>query len=133
MRTIGIFRLLGCVISLCLLGCNTEMASVKPLATEVTASNTPNILLIVSDDMGYTDIAPFGGEIATPNIDALAQNGISLTNFYASLSCSPTRAMLLSGMDNHLVRVGDGFHMLGHAKNFLQNYQSSFGFAFGLD
>jgi arylsulfatase A-like enzyme len=66
----------------------------------------PNILLIVADDLGYADIGPYGGEIPTPNIDALAQGGVMFTDFYANSTCAATRAMLMTGMDNHLVGVG---------------------------
>ena len=69
-------------------------------------SAAPNILLIVADDMGYSDIGAFGGEIDTPNIDALARAGVTFTNFHTSSSCAPTRAMLLSGVDNHLAGYG---------------------------
>lgn len=61
----------------------------------------PNIILIVADDLGYTDLGCFGGEIRTPNIDALAKEGIRSTAFYTLSTCSPTRAMLLTGVDNH--------------------------------
>ncbi|MBN8441503.1 MAG: arylsulfatase [Thauera sp.] len=67
----------------------------------------PNILLIVADDLGYTDLGSFGAEIATPNLDKLASTGAKMTSFYASPFCSPTRAMLMSGSDNHLVGFGD--------------------------
>ena len=66
----------------------------------------PNILLIVADDLGLNDIGHFGSEIHTPNIDSLARDGIVFTNFYASITCSPTRSMLLSGIDNHLAGLG---------------------------
>ena len=66
----------------------------------------PNILLIVADDLGYSDIGVFGGEIDTPNLDALAGNGVQLTHFHVATNCSPTRAMLMTGMDNHLVGLG---------------------------
>lgn len=66
----------------------------------------PNILLIVVDDMGSSDIGPYGGEIATPNLDSLADEGVTFTNFHTSASCSPTRSMLLSGVDNHLNGFG---------------------------
>ena len=65
----------------------------------------PNILLIVADDMGYTDVGFFGAEIATPNLDELALGGLRFTNFHAGSSCSPTRAMLMSGMTNREVGV----------------------------
>ena len=70
------------------------------------ADTRPNILLIVVDDMGYSDIAPFGGEIDTPNLDALAKSGMLFTDFHTSAACSPTRSMLFSGTDNHLAGVG---------------------------
>ncbi len=73
------------------------------LATE----SRPNILLILADDLGFTDIGAYGSEIATPNIDRLAGGGVRMRNFYASPFCSPTRAMLMSGSDNHLVGFGD--------------------------
>jgi arylsulfatase len=66
----------------------------------------PNILLIVADDLGYSDIGSFGGEIATPTLDHLANEGLQLTNFHVLPSCSPTRSVLLSGMDNHRAGLG---------------------------
>lgn len=71
------------------------------------ASDRPNFLVIVADDMGYSDMGTFGGEIHTPNLDALANQGVRYTNFYVAPTCSPTRAMLLSGMDNHLSGMGN--------------------------
>lgn len=71
------------------------------------AAAKPNILLILADDLGYTDLGAYGGEIATPNLDRLARGGATLTSFYASPFCSPTRAMLMSGTDNHLAGFGD--------------------------
>ena len=73
------------------------------------ASQTPNILLIVVDDMGFTDIGAFGSEIRTPNLDRLAFDGVRLTNFHASAQCAPTRSMLMSGSDNHKAGVGSMF------------------------
>jgi len=70
------------------------------------AETRPNILLIVVDDMGYSDIAPFGGEIETPNLDALANSGMRFTDFHTAPSCSPTRSMMFSGTDNHIAGVG---------------------------
>ena len=66
----------------------------------------PNILLIMADDLGYSDIAPFGGEISTPNLDALAVGGIKMSNLYAAAACSPTRTMLLGGADSHRGGMG---------------------------
>ena len=70
------------------------------------ANRKPNILLIVADDLGYSDIGCFGGEIATPTLDNLAKEGVRLTNFHVLPTCSPSRSVLLSGMDNHLAGMG---------------------------
>jgi arylsulfatase A-like enzyme len=69
-------------------------------------SQKPNILLIVADDMGYSDIGPFGGEIATPTLDKLADQSVMLTNFHVLPTCSPSRSVLLSGTDNHIAGLG---------------------------
>ena len=66
----------------------------------------PNILLIVVDDLGLNDLSLFGSEIETPNIDALAREGVMLADFNAGPNCSPTRAMLMTGVDNHVVGLG---------------------------
>ena len=66
----------------------------------------PNILLIVADDLGYTDLGSFGSEISTPNINYLSKNGVTFTNFHTSPLCAPTRAMLLSGVSNHIAGIG---------------------------
>jgi len=71
------------------------------------AAQKPNILLVVADDLGWTDIGSYGGEIDTPNLDALAEQGIKFTDFHVSVSCSPTRSMLLSGNDNHVAGLGN--------------------------
>jgi arylsulfatase len=73
----------------------------------VAQGSPPNVLLIVADDMGYSDIGPFGGEIATPTLDTLAQEGLRLANFHVLGKCSPSRSVLLSGMDNHRAGLGE--------------------------
>ncbi len=67
----------------------------------------PNLLLIVADDMGFSDAACFGGEIRTPHLDALAARGLRGTDFHTAPSCSPTRSMMLTGTDNHIVGIGN--------------------------
>lgn len=66
----------------------------------------PNFLVIVADDLGFSDLGAFGGEIATPNLDALAHAGVRFTDFHTASACSPTRAMLLSGTDHHVAGIG---------------------------
>jgi len=80
----------------------------KKAEAQIAKSNPqkPNILLIVADDMGYTDIGPFGAEIATPTLDELAEEGVLLTNFHVLPTCSPSRSVLLLGVDNHLAGLG---------------------------
>jgi arylsulfatase A-like enzyme len=69
------------------------------------ASKRPNFLIIVADDLGFSDVGAFGGEIRTPNIDSLARDGLRFTDFHAAAACSPTRSMLLSGTDNRKCRL----------------------------
>lgn len=79
------------------------MASCRSLSS---SEERPNILLIVADDLGYGDVGCFGGDIETPNIDALATRGIRFSRFHTAPMCAPTRAMLLSGNDNHIAGIG---------------------------
>jgi arylsulfatase A-like enzyme len=100
--TLGMFVLP--VLALALAGCGSEPES---RGESVSAERTrPNILLIVADDLGYSDIGSFGGEIATPALDLLAEEGLQLTNFHVLPTCSPSRSVLLSGMDNHRAGLG---------------------------
>lgn len=77
------------------------------LAPAGAAAPRPNIVLIMADDMGYSDIGCYGGEIGTPNIDRLATEGIRFTQFYNMPRCSPTRAALLTGLYNHEAGLGE--------------------------
>ena len=65
------------------------------------SAERPNVVLILADDLGYTDISPFGSEINTPNIAQLAAEGLSFTNYHTAQNCGPARAMLLTGVDSH--------------------------------
>ena len=75
--------------------------------TSGRADSRPNVLLIVVDDVAFNDLSLFGSEIRTPNIDALAREGVFLTNFHVAPNCSPTRAMLFSGTDSHNAGLGN--------------------------
>ena len=83
---------LAAFLPLLLTACGTEQEA-----------RQPNIVLIVADDLGYSDIGSFGGEIRTPNLDSLAAHGLRLTNFHTAPTCGPTRAMLMTGIDPHPV------------------------------
>lgn len=75
-------------------------------STFVSAAKRPNILLIMSDDMGYSDLGCYGSGIETPNLDQLAQDGVRFTQFYNMARCCPTRASLLTGLYPHQAGVG---------------------------
>lgn len=66
----------------------------------------PNVIVILADDMGYSDLGCFGGEISTPNIDRIGREGIRFTQFYNTARCSPSRASLLTGRHPHEVGIG---------------------------
>lgn len=76
------------------------------IAFSDVSRNRPNIILILADDLGWSDIGCYGGEIRTPNIDSLAANGLRFTQFYNSARCCPTRASLLTGLYPHKAGVG---------------------------
>jgi len=80
-------------------------SSVK--AQQVNESKRPNIVLIMADDLGYSDIGCYGGEIETPNLDKLAKNGLRFSQFYNTSRCCPTRASLLTGLYSHQAGMGD--------------------------
>lgn len=75
-------------------------------ANQQEEQTQPNILLIVADDFGYTDLSAFGGDIETPNLDELIENGLTFSQFHTAPFCAVTRAMLLSGNDNHIAGMG---------------------------
>lgn len=102
-------------------GCSTTADSSPSLAK--APERRPNFLLIVADDLGYTDVGAYGGEIATPNLDRLARNGALMTSFYTSPFCSPTRAMLMSGTDNHVAGFGDMAELITDAQRGKPGYE----------
>jgi arylsulfatase len=83
-----------------------SLLALAACASPTPPDSRPNILLIVADDLGYGDLGAYGSDIRTPNIDALAREGILFTQFHTSPLCAPTRAMLLSGNNNHVAGVG---------------------------
>ena len=94
-------RLLAGILGLAL------VPSAPVLAAGGASPRRPNIVIILGDDLGYADMGSFGSEIRTPNLDALAANGTRFTSFYTHASCSPTRSMLLSGVDTHVNGLGN--------------------------
>ena len=84
-------------VTVCLLGCNTLPAAEQ---------SRPNIILILADDLGYSDLGCYGGEIETPNLDALAEGGLRFSQFYNGARCCPTRASLMTGLYPHAAGMG---------------------------
>jgi arylsulfatase len=83
-------------------------------AQETAPAKRPNIVLIMSDDMGYSDLGCYGGEHATPNLDALAAAGVRFTQFYNTARCCSTRASLLTGLYPHQAGIGHMMQDRGH-------------------
>lgn len=92
------------LLSLSISACNNEDS--KQSRTVAETPKQPNILFIMADDLGYSDLGAFGGEIHTPNIDALTKEGRILTDYHTAPTCSPTRSQLISGTDHHLAGIG---------------------------
>jgi arylsulfatase len=82
--------------------------------TVQAADERPNIVLLVADDVGFSDFSRFGGEAVTPMMDNFSQMGMTLTNFHVLPTCSPSRSAFLTGVDNHLNGMGT---MQGQLKN----------------
>src|SRR5262245_842755 len=91
-----------CALAACLL------AGLSPAAAPAAAK--PNVVVILADDMGFSDLGCYGGEIRTPNLDALSKGGLRFTQFYNTARCCPTRASLLTGLYPHQAGIG---HMMG--------------------
>ncbi|PQE03528.1 arylsulfatase protein [Rutstroemia sp. NJR-2017a BVV2] len=74
---------------------------------DMASQKRPNFLVIVADDLGFSDLSCFGGEINTPNIDKIAKAGVRFTDFHAAAACSPSRAMIMTGTDHHIAGLGN--------------------------
>jgi arylsulfatase len=94
----------GLSVGVLMLSCHVS------LAQTTSTQSRPNILLILADDMGFSDIGCYGGEAKTPNLDALAADGLKFTQFYNGARCCPTRASLLTGLYAHQTGMGHMTH-----------------------
>lgn len=103
-----------------LVSCGTESYR-ETSSTPNLQGERPNILLIVADDLGYTDLGVYGSEIETPNLDQLARDGLIMTDFHNQAVCAPTRAALLSGTDNH--NAGGAMHQTENQRG-VSGYES---------
>ena len=87
------------------LSCNAQKVKEKTTSEKVNSSR-PNIIVILADDIGFSDLGCYGGEVSTPNLDNLASNGVRFSQFYNSARCMPTRAALLTGVHPHQAGIG---------------------------
>ncbi|MGI9287303.1 MAG: sulfatase-like hydrolase/transferase, partial [Pseudomonadales bacterium] len=95
--------------------------------SSLAQSSRPNIVLILADDLGFTDIAPYGSEIKTPSLSALAEKGIRFTNYHTAASCAPSRGMLLTGVDSHRNGVPNIPEALPPEQRRNENYRGTLG------
>lgn len=91
-----------------------SLSTISLIASNCQKQKKPNIVLIMADDMGYSDLGCYGSEINTPNLNQLAENGIRLTHFYNTGRCCPSRASLLTGLYSHQAGIGDMTRDMGH-------------------
>ena len=101
------WRILSLVVLLSACSQDEDLGTAPSAENAQDIQSRPNILLVVADDLGYSDIGAFGSEILTPNLDELAARGMLLTNFYSGPTCSVTRSMLMTGMDSHIAGLGN--------------------------
>src|SRR5688572_10513675 len=111
MNTALLFRF---VLAVALVAGVTKSQAVARAAAQAPAAARPNIIVILADDLGYSDLGCYGSEIATPNLDRLAASGVRFTQFYNQARCCPSRAALLTGRYPH--QVGIGAMIDGYAK-----------------
>jgi len=105
-----------------LVGLAAALVAAAPSA-RAQAPRRPNIVIILADDMGFADMGCFGSEIKTPNLDSLAKDGVRFTNFYTHASSSPTRSMLLTGVDTHLNGMGNMNEMTAPNQRGVDGYE----------
>lgn len=117
---IGFLLLFGLTLSL------TATPSFKTanLTYAQSSEKRPNILLIVGDDFGYSDIGAFGSEISTPNLDTLAKDGKILTNYHTVPVCSPARVGLLTGVDHHIGGIGTMYELMADNQKGKPGYET---------
>src|SRR5579864_6733139 len=109
-------RITGYMVMICLCFACTSFIKAQTGAINKRKDQRPNIILILADDMGFSDPGCYGGEIHTPSIDRLASEGVRFTQFYNMARCCPTRASLLTGLYPHQAGIGTMNQDLGVAE-----------------
>ncbi len=114
-----------CFYALSGLALSLLLGSGSAYAQKDWTADRPNFVVIVGDDLGFSDLGSFGGEIRTPNLDRLASEGLRVTNFYVAATCSPTRSMLMTGLDNHVVGLGAMYEQTAPNQLDLPGYEGT--------
>ncbi len=113
--------------AVCLVSISVSAVGMQDDEQTTPSVGPPNIVFILADDLGYTDIAPYGSEVNTPSLSALAEQGVRFTNYHTAANCAPARAMLLTGVDSHLAGVPNIPEMLAPEQRAHANYQGVLG------
>ena len=127
MNPLGILARLALLMVLAM--ANGMVTHAQEQINESTQSTTsrPNIVFILADGLGFTDLAPYGSEISTPNLQALAERGVRFSNYHTAANCAPSRAMLLTGVNSHLAGVPNIPEMIAPEQKAQDNYQGVLG------
>jgi arylsulfatase A-like enzyme len=120
---VRVFRLLISTLAGLLLVAVSSAAEYSDAET----ADRPNIVFLLADDLGFSDTAPYGSEVNTPSISALAEQGIRFTNYHTAANCAPARAMLLTGVSSHLAGVPNIPEMLSPEQRLQDNYLGVLG------
>ena len=129
-HSVNLMKNLGSIIALLLFLCACTdqeidgQVTYKTVGDEMLSRPKPNLIILMADDLGFSDVGAFGGEIDTPNINALAESGVQMTDFYSSLTCAPSRAMLMAGTDNHLIGLGNMAETIADNQIGLAGYET---------
>ena len=130
MKNLGVWRwsrLAPVLLILAVMSVQADEESQAPIHALPAVVAQPNIVFILADDLGYTDIAPYGSEVNTPTLSSLAEQGLRFTNYHTAANCAPARAMLLTGVDNHLAGVPNIPEMLAPEQRAQAHYQGVLG------
>ena len=127
-RLLHIWALVWIALLAAMVGAATQTPLTDhPGSASESTTSPPNIVLILADDLGFSDIAPYGSEINTPSLSVLAAAGVSFTNYHTAANCAPARAMLLTGVDAHLAGVPNIPEMLAPEQQRYPHYRGVLG------
>jgi arylsulfatase len=117
----SLILVLSLLLGVAVLGCSQQEEA-------TTASDRPpNIIIVLLDDTGFGDLSAYGSEVSMPNVDRLAANGVRFSNYHTAATCSPTRSMLLTGVDNHFTGMGNMIEIMADNQFDQPGYEGFMG------